>query len=309
MNSVFKQIIQEICNEEKINYKFLSKDWVIMLEKEGQTRFISGYKSDLNSQGIGIVTDDKFATYEVLKEKNIPIIEYKIVYNKKNKLDYAIGCNSYEYVKDYFLQNNNSIVIKPNEGTCGRNVFHITKLNEIDNTLDKLFAKNYSISMSPFYNVEHEYRTIMIDGEPELLYSKYLPIVIGDGNKTIRELLIGFNQNYFANKLEDPKYDRVHDKDEKFQYNWKFNLSQGSIAKKVKDEELTENIISIAKKVCEEINLKFGSVDIIQTKDNKLYVLEVNSGVMMDNYINLMPDGYMMARNIYKKAIEKMFMK
>ena len=149
----------------------------------------------------------------------------------------------------------------------------------------------------------------MIDGEPELLYSKYLPIVIGDGNKTIRDLLIEFNQNYFANKLEDSKYDRVLDKDEKFQYNWKFNLSQGSIAKKVNDEELTERIISIAKKVCEEINLKFGSVDIIQTKDNKLYVLEVNSGVMMDNYISLMPDGYMTAKNIYKKAIEKMFMK
>ena len=309
MNNVFKQIIQEICNEEKINYKFLSRDWIIMLEKEGKTRFVSGYKFDLNSQGTGIVADDKYALYEVLKEKNIPIIEHKIVYNKTNKLDYAMGCNSYEYVKEYFFQNNNSIVIKPNYGTCGKSVFHITKMNEIDNTLDKIFDKNYSISMCPFYTIEHEYRTIILDGEPQVIYAKYLPRVTGDGKKTIRELLIEFNPNYFVNKLEDSKYDRILDKDEIFQYNWKFNLSQGSIAKIVTDTELSERIISIAKKVYEEINLKFGSVDIIQTTDNNLFVLEVNSGVMMDNYIKLMPDGYTMAKSIYKKAIERVFMK
>ena len=306
MNSIFKQIIQEICDEKSINYKFLSKDWVIMLEKDGKTRFISGYKFDLNSQGTGIIADDKYATYEVLKEKNIPVIEYKIVYNKTNNQDYASGCNSYEYVKDFFTHNNNSIVIKPNEGTCGKGVYHITNLNEIDDVLDKIFAENFSISMSPFYNIKHEYRTILIDGEPELLYSKYLPIVIGNGKKTIRELLIEFNPKYFANILNDSKYDRILDKDEKFKYSWKFNLSQGSIAKTVTDTDLSNRIINIAKKVCKEINLKFGSVDIIQTTDNKLYVLEVNSGVMMDNYINLMPNGYMTAKNIYKKAIDSM---
>lgn len=307
MNDIFKQIIQEICDEKKINYKFLSKDWVIMLEKDGKTRFISGYKFDMNSQGTGIIADDKYATYEVLKEKNIPIIEYKIVYNKTNNQDYAIGCNSYEYVKDFFTHHNNSIVIKPNEGTCGKSVYYITNLNEIDDVLDKMFDKNFSISMCPFYNIEHEYRTIMIDGEPELLYSKHLPLVIGDGKKTIRELLIEFNPKYFENKLEDLEYERILEKDEKFQYSWKFNLSQGSIAKKVIDTDLAERIINIAKKVCKEINLKFGSVDIIQTTDNELYVLEVNSGLMMNNYINLMPDGYMTAKSIYKKAIERMF--
>ena len=307
MNDIFKQIIQEICDEKKINYKFLSKDWVIMLEKDGKTRFISGYKFDMNSQGTGIIADDKYATYEVLKEKKIPIIEYKIVYNKTNNQDYAIGCNSYEYVKDFFTQNSNSIVIKPNEGTCGKSVYYITNLNEIDDVLDKMFDKNFSISMCPFYNIEHEYRTIMIDGETELLYSKHLPLVIGDGKKTIRELLIEFNPKYFENKLEDLEYERILEKDEKFQYSWKFNLSQGSIAKKVIDTDLAERIINIAKKVCKEINLKFGSVDIIQTTDNELYVLEVNSGLMMNNYINLMPDGYITAKSIYKKAIERMF--
>ena len=87
----------------------------------------------------------------------------------------------------------------------------------------------------------------------------------------------------------------------------KINLSQGSIAKEVKDDILAERIINLARIVCKEINLRFGSVDIIQTTNDDLLVLEVNSGVMMDNYIRLMPDGYITAKKVYKKAIEKLF--
>ena len=95
MKKNFKEIIKEICIEDNINCKFLSKDWVIMLEKDGKTRFISGYKFDSNSHGIGLIADDKYALYEVLKSKNIPIIEHKIVYNKTNNLDYAVDVFTY----------------------------------------------------------------------------------------------------------------------------------------------------------------------------------------------------------------------
>lgn len=81
----FHELIKEICAENKIKCSILSKDWVVMLEKANQTRFISGYKFDLNRHGIGNVFDDKFATYEVLKNKNIPIIEHKIVFATSNK--------------------------------------------------------------------------------------------------------------------------------------------------------------------------------------------------------------------------------
>ncbi len=307
MTNNFKELIKEICVELNIKHKFLSKDWVIMLEKDEKTRFISGYKFDLNSHGMGLIADDKFALYEVLKSKNIPVTEHKIVYNKTNNLDYAIGCNTYDYVKEYFQKHNNNIVIKPNEGTCGKNVFKVTDINEIDSILDKIFLKNFSISICPFYNIKHEYRAIMLDGENVLLYAKYLPVVSGDGEKTIRQLLIDFNHDYFINKLSDSKYDRVLPKNETFEYGWKFNLSQGSIAKKVTDKLLQEKLINIAKQVCKEINLKFGSVDIIETTDNKLLVLEVNSGVMLENYARLNPHEHATVKNIYKNAIISLF--
>lgn len=306
MNS-FKEIIQQICDENNIQYKLLSKDWVIMLEKGGKTRYVCGYKFDLNGHGIGIITDDKFALYEVLKEKGIPVIEHMIVYNKDNHNDYAIACNTHEHVKDFFVKHNENIVIKPNNGTCGNGVFNVTNINEIDNILDKLFIKNFSISICPFYNIKHEYRVIMLDGESKLIYRKYLPVVIGDGKKTIRELLLEFNNDYFQNKLQDSKYDRILSEYEKFQYDWKFNLAQGAIAKKLEGEELYEKLTNIAKQVCKVTNLKFASVDIIETRNNDLLVLEANSGVMIDKYISLNPDEYITVKEIYTAAIEKLF--
>ncbi len=307
MKENFKEIIEEICKEEKITFKVLSKDWIIMLEKDGKTRFISGYKFDLNPHGIGTVVDDKYALYEVLKDKNIPVIEHKIVYNKTNNLDYALGCNTYEYVKDYFIKNNKHIVIKPNNGTCGRSVYNVTDISQIDDILDNIFINNYSISICPFYNIKNEYRIVMLDGKSCLLYAKYLPIVKGDGKKSIRNLLIEFNKNYFKNRLEDEKYDKVLKVDEKFEYNWKFNLSQGAIAKKVDDKLLSDKLIKIAENVCNEINLKFGSIDVICTTDNKLQVLEANSGVMLENYVRLYPSEYKNVKMIYSEAIKKMF--
>lgn len=277
-----------------------------MLEKNGKKRFISGYKFDLNSHGIGLIADDKYALYDVLKVKKIPVIEHKIVYNKTNNSDYAIGCNTYEYVKDYFTQNNNHIVIKPNNGTCGRNVFNVTDINEIDTILDKLFKTNYSISICPFYEIKNEYRVIMLNGEKKLLYAKYLPIVIGNGKKTIRQLLLEFNPIYFKDKLKDSKYDKILNDKEKFEYNWKFNLSQGSIAKMVENKSLEEKLIQIAKDVCNNINLRFGSIDIVETINGKLLVLEANSGVMIDNYIKLNPNEYNLVKEIYKEAVESL---
>ena len=205
------------------------------------------------------------------------------------------------------MRNNNHIVIKPNDGTCGHNVFNVTDINDIDKILNKLFVNNYSISMCPFYNIKHEYRVIMLEGENKLLYAKYLPIVTGDGNKTIRQLLLEFNYDYFIDKLKDSKYDRILANKEKFEYTWKFNLSQGSIAKKINNKLLESKLIKISQQVCDEINLKFGSIDIVQTTNNNLFVLEVNSGVMLENYIRLNPDEYITAKNIYKNAIENLF--
>ena len=73
------------------------------------------------------------------------------------------------------------------------------------------------------------------------------------------------------------------------------------------NEQLKEKLLQLGNNISREINLKFCSVDIIVTEENELLVMELNSGVMMSNYMKIMPEGKKQAKRIYKRAIEAMF--
>ena len=307
MENTIKKMFREICDELGIKCSLLSKDWIFMLEKDGVTRFLAGYKSGLNDHALGMVLDDKYALFDVLKEKRLPVAEYRIVYGNENKEDYAIGCNNFEYVSDYFYKNNQDIVLKPNDGTCGRDVYRVRDINTLKDLYYKLTSKYFSINMGPYYNIVNEYRFIVYNGKVRIAYKKEKPVVYGDGKSTIRDLLIKFNPQYFSNRLSDSKYDKVLSSGEEFEYNWKFNLSGGGVALKIADNNLYKKLESIAIDSSSAIGLKFGSIDIIVTDDGKSLILEMNSGVMLEKYVEQFSDGYGTAKKLYTDVIEEMF--
>ena len=305
MNNFIK-IIKEICNELNIKYTFLSKDWVIMLEYKNKTRFLSGYKFDLNKHALGLILDDKYAMYDVLNYKNIPVIKHDIVYQDSNNNLYAKDCKGLEYAKKLFSKYQENIVLKINNGTCGRDIYHVNNLDDLINKYNKLMIKHSAISICPFYDIINEYRAILINGQIKLLYKKIKPRVVGDSKKTIKELLQEFNPEYFKDYNEDNK-NIILKQGEVFEYDWKFNLSRGSLSSLDILESDKIEIINIIDKINEFLDLKFVSVDIIKTVENKFYVMEINSGVMMENFINQHENGEKIAKEIYKEAILEMF--
>ena len=302
----FLKIIKEICNELNIKYTFLSKDWVIMLEYKNKTRFLSGYKFDLNKHALGLILDDKYAMYDVLNYKYIPVIKHDIVYKYDNNNLYAKDCKGLEYAKKLFSKYQENIVLKINNGTCGRDIYHVNNLDDLINKYNKLMIKYSSISICPFYDVINEYRAILVNGQIKLLYKKINPRVVGDSKKTIKELLQEFNPEYFKDYNENNK-NIILKQGEVFEYDWKFNLSRGSLSSLDILESDKIEIINIINKINEFLDLKFVSVDIIKTVENKFYVMEINSGVMMENFINQHENGEKIAKEIYKEAILEMF--
>ena len=305
----FQLLIKEICDELNIKINTISKDWIIVLEKDSIKKFITGCHFDLDNHALGMIIDDKYATYELLKHINIPISHYEIVFNTDNKHDYAKECNTHKYVYKYFYKNKQNIVIKANKGSHGKNVFHITEESQIKPVLDHLLLSNYSISVSPYYEIKNEYRLVVLDNNIELIYKKIKPVVVGDGINTIKELLIKFNKHYFSNfnNLKEYDYDKILAKGEFFEYNWQFNLSGGAIASLNVDENVKKGLLDIVHKILNNINLNFASVDIIELASGDKMVLEINSGVCLDHFIQLTNDGRQIAKDIYKKAIMKMF--
>lgn len=305
--SSFQKIIQDISEELNIKMKVVSKGWVIILEKNGTTRFIIGQKFDLNSHAIGLIMDDKYAMFEVLSENNIPTIQYQILYRPDIQKEYARNANHYELAEQYFIDHGESIVIKPNFGLSGRDVYHITKKEDIIVYLDKVFQNNETLSLCPFYNIRAEYRLIILDNECLLIYGKKKPVVYGDGKRTIRELLQEFNPYYFNNNLSDSFYNKVLKPSEKYEYSWKFNLAEGAVPFSIQDAELKEQLLNILNDITSKFYLGFCSLDIIETIDHEFYIMELNSGVSLNKYSYFFENSEKTLKEIYKKAIQNLF--
>lgn len=305
-----QRIIKQIALENNLSYEVLSCDLVIKLTKDNKIRYINGYKFGLNSHSLGLILDDKYATYELLNSLGISVCKHHILFRPTNHNSYAKNYNSFDYCYDLFLKYNKNVILKVNNGTCGDGVYHITTKKELKRVYNHLLKYNFSISLCPYYDIKNEYRVILLNNEIKIMYGKINPVVIGNGKDKLIDLLKDFNINYFgykANLKKNINYNKVLKKDEKFIYDFKYNLSKGSIITEDIDKETKSIISKMAKDVSKKINLGFGSIDIIKTNDDKYYVLEINSGVMIENYIKLTNDGFKKAKKVYEEAVLEMF--
>jgi len=295
MNNVQK-IIKEISNEKNIKFNILSNDWIIMLEKENKKKYIISYNFPLNDQAVGKICDDKYAVYEIMKHNNIPVVDHYIVFNDYNKDEINKYCKKYNY----------NIVVKNNYGTCGNDMYHIKEETELFEKIDKILMKTYAVVLNPYYDIKTEYRNIVLNNQVELLYGKKKPIVIGNGKNTIYELLCEFNNEYFS-KVNNENLNTILPEGKTFEYNWQFNLSKGSIPFLLNDIKKEKQIKEMALTIDNIIGTNFASIDIIELQDGSLLLLEINSGVMMNNIIKTLPNGKYLSTKIYSKAIDEMF--
>lgn len=298
----YRKLIEEICNEEMIDYKLISEGWVMVLTKNNITKCISGYRFPLNDHALGSVIDDKYAFYDLCKLKKLPIIEHNILFNPNSKL----GSNTNDLLKKYFTEYHDNVVIKPNLGTEGTNVYHITNYSDLLKITNELFKNNFSISICPFYKIDNEYRVVVLNDKIKLIFEKSKPVVIGDGKSSIKELLINLNPYYFTKINFSKEYDIILKNGEQYEYDWRFNLSKGATAELVENNDLYQKLSDIALNATKTINAKFVSVDIIKCQ-NKFYLIEMNSGVCINKVCDFIDKDLKMVKEIYREAILEMF--
>ena len=266
-NTISMNIIDEICKEKRIDVTLLSYGWIRELKKEGKIRHIVRNNFDLNHSGCMDIVNDKYATYEVLKQNGIPTLEYNVIFNPKTREEFSKNIEN--EVNEYFKKYNKKIVIKTNNSSEGKGVFLFENKNNALLKIKELFdeEKENSINICPFENIEEEYRAVYLDGEILCLYKK------------IRQ------QNQWKHNLANGAIPlEVTDKD------------------KYKDK-----VLQIAKKAGKAVNARFISVDISKTVDGRLFIMEINGSVCMSKFAEQFPNGYQITKSIYEKAIDKMF--
>lgn len=306
----FYKIMNEICMEKDIEQKNLSYGWIKELKKDNKTHYIMRYQFDLNSAISYNIAGDKFASFEVLRANDVPTIEHKMIFNPKTRSVYYEN-KFIEEAKKLLSENNNKVVIKANDSFEGRDVYFCKSEEEIEDTIKKLFEeKNPTLSACPYMEIDFEYRAIYLCGELLYIYKKRKPYVIGDGKKTLQELIDKKNNDnniqIDVTKELDLKY--VPKDKEEVVVSWKHNLSNGAEPIVIDEkDEFIEKVKKVALDAGNALNIEFASIDVAKTKNNEIFVMEVNGSVCMNKFTEIIPNGYNIAKEIYSKAIDKMF--
>ena len=254
----FYNILSEVCKEEGIKEEKLSFDWITKLTKGDKVHYAVRNQFDINSSTSTLIAGDKYATYSVLRNYEIPICEHQIVFNPKLREDYydenfIIGIKM-------LLKENRFIVIKGNNSYGSREVFKVSSFDDAINVIHKLFNENVSsVSVCPYMDLKNEYRCIYLDGEILLVYEKSKPVIQGNGKNTVQELI-----NYYIDENDGEFYDvSVEDVDvnyipkdgEEINIGWKFNLEQGGTPRilDINEHKDIENGFNITKEIYRKV--------------------------------------------------------
>ena len=72
-------------------------------------------------------------------------------------------------MQDFSARNGHKVVVKPKMGTGGAEVECCSSQKQLEACVHRMMAKYEDLVMSPFYDIENEYRAVMLDGEVRLL--------------------------------------------------------------------------------------------------------------------------------------------
>jgi len=310
------KLISELSIELGFDTQFLSEDWVICLMKNNKIHYIYGYEWGINSATAQLIAKDKTATYEIMSQNQIKAIEHKLFFNYNTQIKYTgqNGCweDIMNYVQAHKRDNDYSIICKPNKGTGGNDVYKISSQIELESTVQKMFSKYRDLCLCPFYKIDNEYRVILLNGEILLLYLKDRPFVVGNGVENLSTLIINKYGEKGISYLENLNNDLmlIVPNNDKIFISWKHNLGKGAKAVIIDDVEIKNKISILVQQIASVLNIKFASID-IAVIEGEYYLMEVNSGIMIENFAIQIPDSrfnyYEIAKNIYRKALNYLF--
>lgn len=287
----YARIIKEICQENDISCTSFSDDWSFRLEKDEKVKYIYGYRFGLDNGSIQQICNDKSIMCDLLEFCEIPHVEHL----------FFMDIKTYKSAKEKIAEKYGKVVCKANDGTGGNQVFLAENSEEIEMAVNKVFDSGSMLAISPYYEIDSEYRAIVLNGEIRLMYSKERPFVVGDGVKTVRELA-----KDICIPISESMTNMILGKGEMVLLNWKHNLGQGARPVIVQDTCIYDVVAKLVKKVLHKVDIRFASIDIVKVK-NEFKVLEVNSGVMMEHFSKVSQENYKIAKEIYKDAILSMF--
>jgi glutathione synthase/RimK-type ligase-like ATP-grasp enzyme len=252
------RIVADYCKRAGIDLQTFSDDWVLRLARDGVTKWAVGYRFDVNGAAAADLAQDKVATYLVLNAAGVDVVPHFLVRVLPEETIYGGGLRQ--------TLGGGPVVAKPLDGMGGRNV---GRFDTVDDALEMIHASDETAwALSPYRELQAEYRLLMLNGNLLLAFEKTQP------------------QLYEGLKL--------------------FNLGAGAVPADI-DKEILEQLLPIAERAVEATSLRLAAVDIVRQADGTLCVLEVNCGISLEHYGRQSAEYEARAVAAYESIIEAMF--
>ena len=298
-------LLREIALENGYDYRTFSHDWVKAFTKGEKSMYVYGYNFPINCTTFTQIANDKACTSEILSANGIPNVEHSY-FMSPNDIHYVkyLGVEGNWKQMTALLERYGKIICKPNSGTGGAGLKIVEDEGDLEKAVSELFANESTMCICPYYDIQNEFRVIILDGKVQLIFRKVRPHIIGNGKDNIASLCAQSGKKADASIGIDMAY--IPKDGEKVEIGWKHNLGQGSSPEVISDGDVYDEVSRLAQKTLSLLGGRFASVDCVSI-DGKYRVLEVNSGVMMDNFALSSKDNYIKAKSIYKAAVDKYF--
>jgi glutathione synthase/RimK-type ligase-like ATP-grasp enzyme len=162
----FVALIEDVCRERGVTLTWLSDHWVGVLERAGKTRLFQAYTFPINSASAVGIMRDKVSTYALLNHYNIPAAPHYLLRLPDNRDTSRVIAEAQTIAPL-------PVVLKPNSGeSSGRDVFKATTIKELEEVIKDLATRRQTIALSPFLEISAEYRVILLDDKPKLVFEK-----------------------------------------------------------------------------------------------------------------------------------------
>lgn len=317
---LFVTLLRENCAKMGIQVRAFHGDWLLTLKKGAKTEHVFGYDFNLNSAAAQQIAKDKAAASSLLAAARVPAVEHRLVMSPTLP-DYMPREGNWPQLSGLFKRWNSDVVCKPNDGTGGRDVYRVRDLVQLERATHLLLAKARACAIAPFVEIQDEFRVLMLDGRGLLIYRKCRPSVTGDGRRKLVELLADWLKLHDQDspspdtklkalgKLEwtARQLQRVPKSGEEISINWRHNLGHGAAPDELlKNTAGRRRLVQLAAKAMKALRLRVASVDIVVLPNGSHQVLEVNSGIMMEQFAET---SRARALDVYRQILEAVFAK
>lgn len=232
--------------------------------------YFRGYEVPFNNCSSSLISDNKYATNRVLALHDIPVPTAYTIHKSDDEnasLDFIL----------YNLQF--PLVVKPLYGSFGQGVCcNITNREDLQKEVKKILEIDDYVVIEKFYKNLQSYRVLLFNNKIIALAKRYPARIIGDGEKTVKELVAienikrKQNRSYMKPILFDSEtrerfkefditQDTIIEKHKTISLNYTSNANRGGTIENIPIKMCKENIL-LMRKIARVLNLNILGIDI-----------------------------------------------